>query len=681
MNSAADLELAGSVQTPREAMSAPDRAADSPQRRRCGRPIVEVVLSFALGIALMQYLYSATPDPANHKPLNVPGYDSFYHTKMAALLPRIGLPDQLVWLEYTVFRDRFVSHHYGFHLYLLPFVRAFDNPLAGARWAQSFSFGVLFALAMGLLIQQRVQGRWFWLGALLLLPADFYLRHSYIRAIDLSLICMLAGLLALFARHGLAVFAISALYTHVYLGSFFLLLLGGAYFVGVFARNKVGKRDLRLAGALLGGWVFGMITHPYGSHGLSFLWMQIFETGLNPQVSVGQEWDSYGNVWDYANMMGPSLTLFTAVLLFRALRGPTLNEREWTLTVATVLFVVLNLKAKRFVEYAPFFAVLAAAVMSRQLWNWDSRDLPMFANGSAPRDAAPSKALLETSPMTRLPGLLVLIGTTSLCAWLQWTTLSNLWGRPWMTGAIVFCAAYGLVYAAAPLASLLGLGRPDRSSATVKRSRLAPFASSASTLCLALMVLVSLATVAYPIHDRVRTWAKGSFDLPEIERVMNVVKSDSKPGDIIFTDDWDIFPVFFFFNDYNHYVAGLDPVFSYRRDPELWERYCAITQGRAPLSTTVNLPAKQTDGSTAMEKRQISILLEDIRNRFNARYVVADRDHKPFMRKLEKAPSLFERIDPKEKLDLTDPPAYVVYRVKPVPPQQSELGTLSSDEP
>ena len=181
-------------------------------------------------------------------------------------------------------------------------------------------------------------------------------------------------------------------------------------------------------------------------------------------------------------------------------------------------------------------------------------------------------------------------------------------------------------------------------------------------MCLMLGVLGSLAMGAFPTHNTMRRWCKGDYDLPEIRRLMDFVRSKSAPGDIIFTDDWDVFPVYFYFNDINRYMAGLDPMFSYTRDPELWERYVLITRGQAPLRTTVKVPERQAEGSARMTEREITVPLEDIRDRWGARFIIVDSDHKPFARKLDLAKGLVRRVYP-ETLEAGTTPKYTVYEV------------------
>ncbi|MCZ6651401.1 MAG: hypothetical protein O7D91_00005, partial [Planctomycetota bacterium] len=72
------------------------------------------LIAFLLGVAAMTYVQWSTYEPA--------GRDSFYHVKMAALLPEIGFPDKFHWLRHTILNENNVSHHHGFHIMMIPFV-------------------------------------------------------------------------------------------------------------------------------------------------------------------------------------------------------------------------------------------------------------------------------------------------------------------------------------------------------------------------------------------------------------------------------------------------------------------------------------------------------------------------------------------------------------------------------
>src|SRR6185503_11737693 len=79
-------------------------------------------------------------------------------------------------------------------------------------------------------------------------------------------------------------------------------------------------------------------------------------------------------------------------------------------------------------------------------------------------------------------------------------------------------------------------------------------------------------------------------------------------GTRVFNTDWDDFPMLFYYNPTNEYIAGLDPTYLYERDPDLWKLYAQITLGQDSSPSSL------------------------IRERFGAEYVFTDNDHSAFLR-------------------------------------------------
>jgi hypothetical protein len=78
-------------------------------------------------------------------------------------------------------------------------------------------------------------------------------------------------------------------------------------------------------------------------------------------------------------------------------------------------------------------------------------------------------------------------------------------------------------------------------------------------------------------------------------------------GARIFQTDWDDFPRLFFYNTKNSYLIGLDPTYLYLKDPDLFELWIDITQGRQQVPS------------------------EPIFQQFAAEFVFTDTTHKKFI--------------------------------------------------
>jgi hypothetical protein len=90
-------------------------------------------------------------------------------------------------------------------------------------------------------------------------------------------------------------------------------------------------------------------------------------------------------------------------------------------------------------------------------------------------------------------------------------------------------------------------------------------------------------------------------------------------GERIFQTDWDDFPRLFFYNSRNTYLIGLDPTYMQLYSPELYALWVDITKGR------------------------VSDPSQEIADRFGAKYIITDLQHKDFIDEAEDDPGL-ERV-------------------------------------
>jgi len=608
-------------------------AEDFRERWWSWRFVAELMVVFIIGVAVMQFIYSGSGYGTDQR-ASLAGNDCFFHARVAALLPETGLLDALPWLSQTIFRDEFTSHYYGFHVLLWPFVSVSEaltgDHIPGARWAMSVFFGLNLVAFTLILIGERVRSRWIWLVLFLMLPTDFFIRHSYVRALDLSLLCMMVGTFFLFRGRYLAAAVTLVVYTHIYLGSFFLVIIAGIHFISGLLDGPAVRFDWRLVLWIAVGATVGFVAHPYFPGTIDYLKTQIFGSGLTPEIPVGREWQAYSDVWTFGNMVGVPLTALAVSIALRLRIGPRLTRNEWTMLAAGFLFFVLVLKARRFIEYWPVFALLSSALVAEPVLDsisalWPSRGKKPIAAQVllivAMLIAGACLAVLLHRCYDRVPHMLA-------------------WWPVWIVLAGAYLSAFAMGQRRHPKIT-------ETSSSSVSRM-VTPLVTTATML----LMLLSLGGIKF---ETVRRWAKGKYDVGEVQAAMNVLQANSEPGDIVFTDDWDVFPVYFYFNHHNYYILGLDPVFAYRHDPEMHARYVKISRGQVPCDTTVTVH----EGDEEI-RRTIHVELADIRDLFNARFVVVDEDHQPFARLLDDAPELCRRIHPED--DQESPP-YSVYRI------------------
>lgn len=686
---------------------------------RRGWVALELIAVFALGATVMGFIYiDARGVPADR--VGVPGYDAFYHIKMAAMLPEVGLVKYFPWLRHVYFSQldsSFISHHYGFHVLLVPFVKLSywltGDYLMGGRWAISTFFGLALMMLQGLLISERIRWRWLWLIVFLMLPSEFFGRHAYVRAISPSLMCMLTLVLFMFRQqYVLAGLAVAA-YTHLYLGSVVYTPL----IVGLFVVSSVigprGDRGVpwRLILWTTLGWLVGLRTYPYFEGALEFLRMQVLGTGLNPDIAVGSEWSSYGNVWHFAvTTCGPLLAVWATALALRIRLGERLNARELSLMLIHFALLLLTFKAKRFIEYWPPFCLLSAAFLVAPVLNPLAAWLDPNEQKAGILKAAAVRSLLailicaavltgvhfahpdgierfmvEWPIWSLLATGFILIPLTQI--WLQaHPSRSGRGLRPVpiacvlllgaaFAGAITLLARYEfgpprnlspelspgiwgwLVLAGLFVAVGFLAQRPPVQAGSALLTRLF---HSTTILATGVAVVAAVVLLCADHLVAVQRTVYCGYNLPAVRKAMAYLQAVSEPGDVVFTDDWDVFPLYFYHNSYNHYIVGLDPKFTHSRKPELWERYVKITRGQAPRT----FEARWTSADGEEVRRKIHVELEDIRDYFYAKYVMTDRDHKPFAKRLAESPDFAELIYPKASYQNCKNAPYLIFRVR-----------------
>lgn len=715
---------------PADAPVQADDTIDGAPRRWTRWHLAELLAAFLLGVAVMTFLY--TQPGQSPKEWGVPGHDSFYHVKMAKLMPDIGLVARFPWLRATIFwHDRFVNHHWGFHALLIPFVKAARGmdreAYVGGRWLITLTFGATVATVYLLLIAGGVPLRWLWIGLFLAMPTQFFHRHAMVRAIDPSLLCMLLTLLLLFRRRYVAAGLMIAIYIQVYLGGVLYAPVIVACYVVATLITPRRAREAGWAGragwagwtgwvvACTGiGWLLGILAHPYRDGVVPFLKLQVFGSGLTPDIPVGREWWSYPSVWDFASAGGPLWAVLGVAVLLRLLVGPRLETRDATLFLLNCVFLVLACKARRFIEYWPVFCLLTAAYLAAPLLRhfapdvW-TRTLPRQEPGGPRRLALATGAIAAAVigwTVVDLPRLgvenvvaewrlwLLVLAAFCLAPLGRWATAHSrtagrdgaIW-RPRLIAVVTAAAIVGVVGFALDLASrgmsvprplvrvpwwawasvlatyVAGLGLGPRRRAGDRcdppansTCALLTIATTAAGYCLLLFL-----TVAAPMTERQKS-VRCKFNLPAIARAMDYLTTNTPPGSIVFTDDWDIFPVCFYYNSHNHYLTGMDPKFTHEVDPVLWERYVRLSRGEFPQTTMVS-----RRGSTGAPVRTaVSVTIDDFVDHFAAEYVLVDQDHTPLARRLEQAPDFARRVwpTPGSVDDKTHPP-YKIFRLTP----------------
>lgn len=515
----------------KHAMTAKQSQSPTPAIRPSRIPgWIELLAAGIFGAAAMLFIQSATP--------YVSGNDSFYHLAMARMLPDVGFIKTFPWLNWTIFRDEFVSHHHGFHVLLAPLVHWSDRltgeSFLGGKFAAMLAMGSAAALLAFSLRQLRVRHRWIWVLALACLPWHFWLRHSFIRAPLVGLPLMMAALPLVLRRRYKLLALLGFVFVHVYGGAVVFLLIPLAAAGAEFATGRSWRTVLAAPVAASIGLLLGLVIHPYFPANFRFLYTQLFETGLGAPSESGIEWRPY-NALFFLQMAWPLIVVWAACTTARLVRRGRITRVEMILLLTNLAFFALTCKSRRFIEYWPVFCVIHTAYL------FD-------------RATRGSKPLTRIGPQPR--------------------------------------AAFSALIAAGTLA-------------------------------------YGCANLRHATRE-----AQPGANVDAIRRAMDYLKANSPAGSLVLTDDWDIFPYCFYYNQHNVFAVGLDPVFTSRPYPALWARYRAITRGRVPTALPADVAGTENAGS-------LTIAVDDIVTEFGAKYVMVCSDHPALGAKLDERPDLF----------------------------------------
>lgn len=344
----------------------------------------------------------------------------------------------------------------------------------------------------------------------------------------------------------------------------FVWLYGGFVFMPVLAviylisNVLTGEKfDIKIPTAILTGTILGLIINPFFPHNIGFLIVQIFGTGLGAKPYSGGEWQPYDTWFWFTSSLVP-IMIFFGGLLVCLINKKKIDYKVLTIVLFSFVLLALELKSKRYVEYWPFWAVTAGIIMAGPYLE---------------------EKIVNLKPKYFKKNPIVML---------------NLFQHP---------VAHDRIPKQV---------RDDTLRRHLKSDLLLPF-----LLCVLIFISFwySSGQMSKGMND-----THAFINLDAARDMQEVLKTDSNEGDIVFTDDWDVFPYYFYLNRKDYYIVGLDPEFMNKFDHTLYEEFSAISSGR----DSYNLGRIKTD--------------------FNAKWVIVASDHPQFKTNLKNNSKLFEQI-------------------------------------
>jgi hypothetical protein len=475
--------------------------------------VLQIAIGFALIFCVMGWIEFGGPAILDN--------DGYYHIRWAKMLRESfpHLPAFKALPLTTLDEQHYVDHHYLFHLLLIPFT--FGDLRVGAKLAAVVFSSLGIVSLFALLVAYRVRYRWLWLGPLIASSEPFLYRMSMTRAPALSLALLGVGGYLVLKRKPVLLALLSFVFAWSYSLFPLMMALAVAHAIAIYLSERRFEFRSILASGI--GIVAGLLVNPYFPKNLTlFREHLLMKTAGTYSVDVGVEWYPY-ETWVIVGSSALAFIIYFAGLLAFDYRSRVRDVKPLFFLLVSTMFLLMALKARRFIEYWPPFAVTFAA--------------------------------FTISPKLE--------------------TVSFEWMARIRDRAIAALAA-----SAVTVAAVVGMGLVIMQARADVRSEADPYAYRGASEWLA---------------------------------------ANTPAGSMVFNTDWDDFPMLFYYNPNNAYIAGLDPTYLYDRDRELWKLYADITLGNesnpAPL----------------------------IRDRFRAQYVFTDNEHPDFLQIAEDSGD-FEKV-------------------------------------
>ncbi len=321
------------------------------------------LLAFVGAVLVLGGLQFVTP--------NLIGNDSYFHIRYAEVIRHGGLrgfPPPFPWLPLTILApDRYADHHMLFHLWLVPFTLGdlrLGGKLAGLAGAVAF-----VAVFVWFLRRHQVGLVGLSILALGAASADLLFRLNMTRVQALSLVCLLAGFHCALTDRRLALALVGCVYAWLYDGFPLLFLPVAATVAATWICD--GRLRLGILAAAAGGVLVGLVCTPYFPAYVSFIFHHFGDKLLpGAPLRVGREWFPYDPAELLANALPAMLYVAFGVSVL-AERGVRRDARALAALLVALVFLVLTLRSKRFIEYfAPTATVFVALVGWRTIAAW-----------------------------------------------------------------------------------------------------------------------------------------------------------------------------------------------------------------------------------------------------------------------------------------------------------------------
>ncbi len=299
---------------------------------------------------------------------NIPGFDGYYHIKMAEVIRDEGIKKDFPWLTAM----KWIDHQLLYHILLIPFT--YFGLYTGAKISTVFFFSILTTSFYLLLSSRNVPFPFIWSSLLFVSSIPFLYRMSTVTTPPVALIFLILALYLIFEERYILLAFLSSAFVWLYGGFSVIIILGIAAFLCHLLLSR--EFNLKPLLAIIAGIIIGLTTNPFFPDIINLVYIQTTKAGVSRIVVGGGLWRPYSLDVLFKTSILTFIVYFASLFLvvISHFLYPSVQrvENEWRIGKDTVIIFLMSivsfimyLKARRFVEYWVPFSIMSSSFLFR----------------------------------------------------------------------------------------------------------------------------------------------------------------------------------------------------------------------------------------------------------------------------------------------------------------------------
>ena len=502
--------------------------------------------------------------------------DSFYHTKMALIMKDQGLIQNFPWTQFTTYKDLFVDHHFGYHLLLIPFL---SIPTPKNLDAISAEIDPLIKAKLGTAF----------FAALVFLALYWFCRFLKIKR---PMIWALTGFLVSPFLVRLSLIRAPAI-------SLIIMILG---FYFILRKKYLGLFIL----SFFYVWI-------YGAWPLMLVVVIIYCLASATRELVDK--------WPTTQNQKSKIKNFTFYIVFLHFTRSIFNKINLKLIFTCISGLTLGLVVNPY--FPKTFSFYWFQTIKIGFLNYQNK----IGVGAEWYPFDPGTFFLNALP--------ILIPWAISLAWFivskkQQKTLS--WFFAFISSFFILYtlkARRNIEYfipSAILFSGVIFSQISERINWYKIKNRFKQYFKGPENIFYFIVTVFLITLIVFfmgfYLNFSVKRLHKSHYELSRplnhFQLASHWLKKNTQAGEIVFQSNWGIFPELFYFNTKNYYINGLDQTFMYEKDKELYQDWLNLVSHKVNPNQTAQI----------------------LKERFQASYVLVDKNDKNFGKLLKKSKSL-----------------------------------------